>query len=121
MISQGACCLDILVEALAVVPVNKKILILVDSHVEIVTRLVAFSRLGASVANHDTFKSDSDFSLRHLVFFDNKICEVRNVYSSVALACNIKVVLFKIWEFLNEKHLKSFKIVLSNTAIVVFC
>ena len=119
VVSQSASSSDLQILILSVVSVMVEILVLIDAHVDIISGFPAFSRVSASIVDHNSFQINFNMGLRHLISLDNLVCKVGNVNSCIALSSYVKLIVPEGGEFLIEFD-KSFVVVLCSCSIVTF-
>ena len=98
---------------------NVQIFVLINREINVISGLIALSRVSACVVDHDSHKFDFCLSGRQLVVFDDLVGKVRDVYSSVALPCDEEIVFLKVREFV-EKSNQSLIVVLCSCSVIIF-
>lgn len=80
--------------------------------------LVALPRVGAAIANHETFEVDFKLAAWKTVHLINLFSKIRNIDSCIALSCDVELVVDQVGEFAEKGNDRSI-VVVSNSQIVI--
>lgn len=82
----------------------KQVFILINSHIDVISRLIAFTGISAGAVNHHAFDVECHFTIRESVHPIYILSQIRNVNTSITFSGHVKLIFFKIGKFVEKFH-----------------
>lgn len=102
LIAENASSFNVIVLRISIIPMIIEIFILIDAHIDVISRFIALSRICASVVDHDTLEIDSHFSVGKLVSSEDLVGQVGDIDACIAFTSKIELIFFQVREFVEE-------------------
>ena len=90
---------------------------MVDAQVDIISGLIALSRVSAGIIYHHTLQLDLSLSSRQLISLHNFISQPGPVDACVTLTRDVEIIFLKVGKFVEESD-QSFVVVLGRGSII---
>ena len=102
LISENAGSFDVIILRISIVAMIIKILILIDTHIYVISGFIALPGVSACIVDHDTLEVDGHFSVGKLVPSEDLVGQVGDIDACIALTSEVQLIFFQVREFVEE-------------------